>query len=371
MDKISLGAYCEQIEGLIAQGRYSEAVTHGKHILKHYPKAVAAYRLLGAAMLEAHQNEHAADMFRRVLSADPEDMVAWVALSELSNQNNELNAALWHLERAFELSVDNKVVEEELLQLYARRDGSEPHKVQLTRGALARLYLKGNLLSRAVSELRALLAESPDRVDLQVALAEALWRNEQRLEASEVCQDLLDKLPYCLKANLILGEIWASSGREEGQVHLRRAEALDPENRVAQDLLRAASPLQPQEVEILPFRPAAGEERPEWMSEVEAVSAEGVPLTDREAALVDITAALEAQIEIPAWLEEIDIGEKPASPGPTEGYQGFVPAESASPPAEDIPDWLANVQSGFGEEEPRADDKETAGWDPRTVGGEE
>ena len=110
---------------------------------------------------------------------------------------------------------------------------------------------------------------------------------------------MLDRQPYCLKANLILGEIWTSSGREEGQVYLRRAEALDPESRMASQLFGDASPIPARQVPIAPlaYRPVvAGEERPGWMTGVEAVSAEGPPLSDREATLVDIAAGLEAQI---------------------------------------------------------------------------
>ena len=60
-------------------------------------------------------------------------------------------------ERAFELAADNPVIEEELRRIYGQRDGIEPHRVQLTRGALARLYLKGDLLPRAISELLSLI----------------------------------------------------------------------------------------------------------------------------------------------------------------------------------------------------------------------
>ncbi|HNS26175.1 MAG TPA: AMP-binding protein, partial [Methanobacteriaceae archaeon] len=42
---------------------------------------------------------------------------------------------------------------------------------------------------------------------------------------------VLDRLPYCLDANLILGQIWTSGGREEeADVHLKRAQALDPQS---------------------------------------------------------------------------------------------------------------------------------------------
>jgi len=358
MAEISLQEYCEQIEDTIEQGHYAEAVAHGKHILKHYPKHATTYRLLAQAMLEAGQDEYAADMFRRVLSADPEDLLAWAGMSEVYDRRGELDAAVWYLERAFELATDNKVVEEELRRLYSRRDGIESQRVQLTRGALARLYLRGDLLSRAISELRALLAEHPEQVDLNVALAEALWRNEQRLEASEVCQQVLDELPYCLKANLLLGEIWTSSGREEGQAYLRRAEALDPENHTAQELFGAASPLPERQVRITPleYKPPTEEERPAWMTEIEAAPAEKPPLTKREAALVDITAALEAQIEIPPWLEEIVDEETaaPIPPGLAEPSEEQPPEEAVPAPAEEVPEWLASIREAPVEEKAEA-----------------
>ena len=339
MDEISLREYCGRIENVIEHGHYAEAVAHGKHILKQYPKHIVTYQLLGKAMLEAGQGEYAADMFRRVLSADPEDLIAWVGMSEVHNNRSELDAAVWYLERAFEVASDSKALEEELRQLYSRRDGVEPRRTPLTPGALARLYLKGDLLSRAISELRSLLAEHPERVELSVALAEALWRNEQRLEASEVCQRILDELPYCLKANLILGAIWTGGGREEGQVYLRRAEALDPENRMAQELFGVASPLPARQAQVVPleYRPPTGEERPEWM-------AEGVLPTEEGAALVDTAAGLEAQIEIPSWLEQVATDEEaelPIPPGPTEPPEGAIPV-----PTEGIPTWLTGAGEG-------------------------
>jgi len=364
--EIFLQEYCEQIENAIEQGRYAEAVAHGKHILELYPKHATTYRLLGKAMIEAGQDEYATDMFRRVLSADPEDWLAWAGMSEAHSERGELDAALWCLERAFELATDNKVLEKELRHLYGRRDGVEPQRVQLTRGALARLYLRGDLLSRAISELRTMLAEHPERVDLTVAMAEALWRNEQRLEASEVCQQVLDELPYCLKANLLLGEIWTSSGREEGQAYLQRAEALDPENQMAQKLFGAASPLLERQVRIVPleYKPPSEEERPAWMAKIEGIPGEKPPPSEREAALVDITAALEAQIEIPPWLEEI-VGEEAAVsalPGLAEPSEEQALEEAIPAPAEEVPEWLAGIEGLVEEEAEAVAEEEAPEW---------
>jgi tetratricopeptide (TPR) repeat protein len=73
------------------------------------------------------------------------------------------------------------------------------------------------------------------------------------------------------------------------------------------------------------------------MAGLEGISAEGPPLSAREAALVDITAALEAQIEIPSWLEEVEV----AAP---------VPSDLAEP-LEKAPEWLADMREEVVEEE--------------------
>ena len=359
MAEISLRQYCEQIESIIEQNRYAEAVAHGRHVLEQYPKHVATYRLLGRAMLEAKQDDYATDMFQRVLSVDAEDFVARVGLSEIHEQRGELDAAVWHLERALEVANDHEagVVEEELRHLYGRRDGIAPQRVQLTRGALARLYLKGALLSRAIHEFRALLQEQPQRVDLSVALAEALWRDDQRVKAAEVCQQVLDKFSYSLKANLILGEIWTRGGREEGQAYLRRAEAVDPENQMAQKLFGAASPLPARDVTIVPLEYGAptGEERPAWMAGIEPVSPTGLPPAGREAEALDMAAGWEAQIEIPSWLEEVGAEEtepiRPEPPAPVEPVGERLEEEPAPAPEEAVPEWLAGVREELFEDE--------------------
>lgn len=254
MNPVSLADYRQQIEDAIDSGRYEEAIAHSRQLLKHYPKDVQGYWLLGKAMLESGQTDSAADMLERVLSADPEHMLAWVGMSEIARQRNDLESAVWYMQRAFELASDNEAVANELRRLQGRLEGTEPERIQLSEGALARLYLRGDLLTRAVAELRRLIEEYPDRLDLKVALVEALWRKGHRVQTSEVCQEILDEQPYNIKANLILGKIWSESGRDaESKPYLAQAEALDPENAMAQELFGSASPLPPAEPQIIPL----------------------------------------------------------------------------------------------------------------------
>ncbi len=372
MAEISLQAYLQKIDEAIAQGGYDEALAHGRHILQHYPKYLPVYRLLGKAMVEAGRHDLAEDMFLRVLSGDPEDFVARVGMSIIADHRGDLQRAIWHMERAFELEPNNDAIQDELRKLYSRRDGVEPPRLHLTRAGLARLYLRGNLLSRAVEELRALVAEEPGRIDLWVALAEACWRNDQRVQAEEACLHVLEELPYCLKANLILGEIWARSGREEGRVHLERAEALDPEHQEAVRLLGDSSPLEPREIRLprLEYVLPEAAERPAWMV---AAEAEG-GMAGAERGLVDLETGMGIQIEIPSWLEELGAGEEEEVEGLPEeamprgeevievperpfgrpvGVEMAKGPEEEAPALEEEPEWLRGLEEAeWGEQLP-------------------
>ena len=351
MNELSLHEYGERILELIERGRHTEAVAHGKHILSQYPRHVMTYRLLGQAMLEARQDEYAEDMFRRVISVDPEDLIAWVGMSEVLERRDELDAAIFYLERAYELATENRTIAEELRRFHGRRDGVEPPRIPLTRIALARLYLKGDQLSLSIREIQAVLTEDPDRFDLKVPLAEALWRNGQRLEASEICQQLLEVVPHCLKANLILGEILTGTGHQEGQAYLRRAEALDPDNRVASGLFGDSSPLPAREVCVAPleYQPETVTDQPAWMEGLEVSEPEAALPPEPEAAVTELKAAVDAQIEIPSWLEKISTAE--AVPNYADGPIELVGTGTAVDTHPNAAEEVVTVGLGLSEEE--------------------
>ena len=229
MDKIPLRTYLKEIETLIDKGENDQAIAHCRHILKAHPKNLETYRLLGKAYLECHRYGDAADVFQRVLSGVPDDFVSHVGMSIIREDESNQDAAIWHMERAFEIQPYNSAIQDELRRLYGRRDGLEPPKVRLTRGALARMYARGNLYQQAIGELRAALAEDPKRSDLQVLLARMYFMAGQKVEAVETCSTLLKKLPYCLEANRIISAILPETERkEETQIYRERVMSLDP-----------------------------------------------------------------------------------------------------------------------------------------------
>lgn len=229
MAEITLRAYLQEIDDLVEHEQLDEAIAHCRHVLQIYPKHLETYRLLGKSYLEAKRYGDAADLFQRVLSAIPDDFVAHIGMSIVREDEGNLDASIWHMERAFETNPANPAIQQELRRLIGRRDGLEPHKVRLTRGALARMYAHGELYPQAIAELRSALQEDADRPDLQTLLAEMYWRTDQRPEAADVCSRLLEKLPYCRDALRILAAALHAGGQvDDAAVYHRRLASLDP-----------------------------------------------------------------------------------------------------------------------------------------------
>ena len=229
MSTISLRSYNRDIESMIDQGRIDEAIAHARHILRKFPKVIETYRLLGKAYLENDQNNDAADIFQRVLSAVPDDFVAHIGMSLIREEEGNLSSAVQHMERAFEKQPYNNTIQEELKRLYGKRDGIEPPKVRLTQGALARMYLKGDLHQQGISELRSALAENPSRYDLKTLLAEAYAEADQMAEAIDLSSDILKKFPFNLTANRILANTLKTHDHpQEMAICRKRLHALSP-----------------------------------------------------------------------------------------------------------------------------------------------
>src|SRR5574341_1778933 len=183
MSKVSLRAYNREIETMIDSGHLDEAIANCRHILKTFPKHLETYRLLGKAYLEYKRYPEAVDIFSRVLAAAPNDFVAHVGMSIIGDEENKLDNAIWHMERAFETQPSNPAIQGELQRLYGRRDGVRPPRIRMTRGALTHMYVQGELYPQAISEIKSVLKEDPGRSDMSVLLARA--RSEERRVGKE------------------------------------------------------------------------------------------------------------------------------------------------------------------------------------------
>ncbi len=391
MADIALRAYVKEIDDLIEREKLDEAIAHCRHILQIYPKHLETYRLLGKAYLEAKRYGDAADIFQRVLSAVPDDFVSHVGMAIVREDEGNLDAAIWHMERAFETNPANPAIRQELSRLIGRRDGLEPHKVRLTRGALARQYAQGELFPQAISELRSALQEDPDRPDLEVLLASMYWRAGQAKEAKSVCEQILEKLPFSLEANRILSDLLEKEGQSQraGELH-RKLAALDPyigflesvdlepgtvdANAVRVDHstwspgepLPTAEPGPPEWVTSLGVDlssdAVSSSPKPAWLSDLDQGPASGrsstSPLLEPAFDSGEFEGALQDEDAIPEWMREAGWG--PSTGEAEEGPVSFSDAELESldtgnipaPPTPeetgelapaDIPSWLQDI----------------------------
>jgi tetratricopeptide (TPR) repeat protein len=325
MSKVALRVYTREIESLIDQGHVEEAVAHCQHIIKTYPKHLETYRMLGKAYLEARRYNDAVDIFQRVLMAVPDDFVSHLGMSIVRDEQKDLDASIWHMERAFEANPSNAGVQGELRRLYGRRDGLEPPKIRLTRGALAQMYTKGGQYPQAISEIRSVLAEDNSRFEMKVLLARAYFRAGQKLEATEICEELLKQYPFCLDANRILAEILPGTSLAQSvEVYKKRIHALDPYAALATSSAFDSDSVQDQAVtlERLDWEPGMGGESSAWQ-------AEPAPATVTEAPIPDF-------MKTAGW--------GPSTGEAHEGPMDFSEEEPAAPAGElaaaEIPDWL-------------------------------
>jgi cytochrome c-type biogenesis protein CcmH/NrfG len=322
MTKISLRAYNREIEKLIDHGQTEEASAHCKYILKLFPKHIDTYRLLGKAYLESQRYSEAADILQRVLAVIPDDFVSQIGLSIIREDEGNLDAAIWNMERAFEVQPSNAAVQDELRRLYGSRDGVEPPRVRLTRGALVRMYTRGELYQQAIAEARAAIAEDPKRIDLEILLARNYYLSKNFVEATEICSRLVKRLPYCYEANWILSEILPSTNKaDEAKIFANRVHELDPYAAFT-DRSTPTSTQVPDDavtLERLDWQPSLeSKEQPQWAKSI------GIDIGEDSEQLAS------------DWLNELPAeDEAPAAPMPF-----IVPEVSESKSEEILPDWM-------------------------------
>ena len=124
MGDILLRDALEQLRAKVTAGEYADAVALAQHILRYYPKHVETYLLLAQVSLETNDHAAAADLFQRVRSADPENIIALLGLGILAETAQRLDDAVWYLELAFEMQPWNGELRRELARVYEQREGA-------------------------------------------------------------------------------------------------------------------------------------------------------------------------------------------------------------------------------------------------------
>ena len=242
MMQTTLREYLRTTEDAISSGRIDEAMANCQNVLTYFPEALEAQRLLGEVYLAQGQLEEAKQTFEWVLTNDPENVIVYCDRALISERSSDIDTALDCYQQAYELSRGNANIRQEFNQLSARAGQQE---FMFSRAGLARLYMRGDLLTQAIQEWDAVLAISPERLDARLGLMETYWRDGMYEKAEGVATLLLEEIPTCLKALLYLAHITSISNVQRARELLRRAEALDPDLTMAQEVFADLAARQP------------------------------------------------------------------------------------------------------------------------------
>ncbi len=240
--QITLRDRIQQIEDAISAGQIDEAMADCQKILALYPDALEIQRLLGEVYLAQGRLEEAQQTFDWILINDPENVIVYCDRALICEHQKDIDTALDCYQQAYELSRGNSQIRQEFNALSKRADQQE---FMLSRAGLARLYMRGQLLTQAIQEWEAVLSASPDRLDARLGLLETCWREGVYDEVERMSSHILEEVPQCLKALLLLAHVTSAYNMQRARDLIARAVMLDPELLMAQDLFSEIISSQP------------------------------------------------------------------------------------------------------------------------------
>ncbi len=233
MAKTTFFEYLQHTEDAISSGRIDDAMANCQHILSYFPDALEAQRLLGEIYLAQGQLEEAQQTFDWILVNDPENVVVYCDRALTSERLSDIDTALDCYQQAYELSRGISQIRQKFNQLSTKVGQQE---FMFSRAGLARLYMRGDLLTQAEQEWEAVLNASPERLDARTGLLETCWREGAYDKVEQLATQILEEIPTCLKALLLLAHVTSTFNMERSKELLQRAETLDPELIMAQEL---------------------------------------------------------------------------------------------------------------------------------------
>ncbi len=233
MAQITLRDYLQETEDAISANRIEDALANCQYILAYFPESLEAQRLLGEIYLAQGRLEEAQQAFDWILTNDPENVIAYCNRALVSERMGDNDTALDCYQQAYELSRGNSQIREQFNQLSAKVG---QQGFMFSRAGLARLYMRGDLLSQAIQEWECVLAATPDRLDARIGLLETYWQAAHYEQVTQLATHILQSIPGCLKAQLLLAHVTAARDLQQAQEQLQQAAVIDPDQVMAHDL---------------------------------------------------------------------------------------------------------------------------------------
>ena len=232
----------QQAEEALSGGNYRSAVDTCRRVLGQFPEFATAHRVLGEALLEDGDVAGAEYAFADVLQRDPQSSAAYTGLSRIAESRGDQETALAYAQVAWENAPQQSDLRDRVAELSEQIYG-QGGRLHLTRAALTSLHFRAGRWSRAAAEAAGVLTEHPDRVDMQLRLAEALWRRGSLVAAGNACQSVLATSPSSVLALLMLADVERQQNQPEAAAeHLEQARKIDPDGVRAADLVTIGSP---------------------------------------------------------------------------------------------------------------------------------
>ena len=210
------------------EGAPDRAVELAEHVIARYPRHASA-RLVRALKAEADgELDQALEDLRFVTSAEPLNARAAAATARIFKRRDDDARAQDEARRVVELVPD--VSDNASLESALDILGVDADSLPMTAGVFARIHLRSGWPGSAERYARRALDEEPDRIDIRLTLAEALWQLNRLSQCEEQCTIIFDRANDCVRAAVMLAHVLAERGRmAEGQDLLGRAGEIDPE----------------------------------------------------------------------------------------------------------------------------------------------
>jgi len=217
-------------------GSPDRALELAGHVIARYPRHASARPVRALAAETAGELDQALEDLRFVTSAEPLNAPAAAATARIFKRRDDDARAQDEARRVVELVPD--VADSESLESALDILGVDADALPMTPGVFARIHLRTGWPGTAERYARRALDDEPDRIDIRLTLAEALWQLNRLSLCEEQCTIIFDRANDCVRAAVMLAHVLAERGRmAEGQDLLGRAGEIDPEYLEARQML--------------------------------------------------------------------------------------------------------------------------------------
>jgi tetratricopeptide (TPR) repeat protein len=231
----------------VKQGRYDLAVARYEEFFKRFGEDLAVRREFAGILITARQYRKAADQFRQLIAAQPNNVELRLSLSEVYTAAKEYRSAVAQLEEALKLSPDNLDIATRLARVYAIA-GDVARGLELYNRYLAQLHPDddqvplsfGALLLElgrpedGVPFLLALRERNPEQMELLADLIRCYARLGEQQKATELLQELDAKAPRLVELRLTLAEnLYQAGDYDTAALVFSQVLRIDPGNDLA------------------------------------------------------------------------------------------------------------------------------------------